>query len=108
MSDKPISVSALRRAMNTRKAKLNPHIAVAAWNNAVHVGQWVEYRAYPEAEPQLFKTRGPAIVPPAGYPVVWLAGKCGYVTCESCTPVEPPCTCLGSQLGPHYCERHAA
>lgn len=22
-------------------------------------------------------------------------------------PAEPPCTCLTSQLGPDYCERHA-
>jgi len=103
-----IDFKALVRDLRSKRAQRNPHIAVAAWNNALSVGQLVEYRGYPEAEPQQFKTRSRAEVLSGHTAVVWLHGKTGCVTLESCTPVEPPCTCLTGQLASAYCERHAA
>jgi hypothetical protein len=82
-----IDANALFRAMTSKPAKLNPNIAVAAWNNAVNVGQWVDYRSYPEADPVRFKTRSRAEVLSGHTPVVWLEGKCGCVTLESLTLV---------------------
>lgn len=103
-----IDFKAVLRDVRSKRAQRNPHIAVAAWNNALNVGQWVEYRSYPEAAPVLHRTRTQAEVLSGHTPVVWLHGKSGCVTLESCTPVEPPCTCLTAQLGPACCERHAA
>ena len=85
--DRGVRVCDLRKAMTSAKAKVNPWIAVAAWNNAVNVGQWVDYRSYPEADPVRFKTRSRAELLSGHTPVVWLEGKCGCVTLESLTLV---------------------
>ena len=72
--------------MNTT-VKECPQSAADEWNAKVHVGDEVDYRGYPEAEPQRFKPRSEATVLSGHTAVVWLAGKTGCVTCESCTPV---------------------
>ena len=71
---------------NTRTAK-NPEQEVADWNARVKVGDLVEYRSYPEAAPQTFKTRTEAQVLSGHTAVVWLAGKSGCVCCDACRPV---------------------
>jgi hypothetical protein len=86
--DAPISVAALLAAMTTKAAKRNPQIAVAAWNNAVSVGTWVEYRSViGVSEPKRFKTQTPAQMVCGPKAVVWLEGKSGCVLCTHCTPV---------------------
>jgi hypothetical protein len=60
---------------------------VADWNNLVSLGGEVDYRSHPEAEPQRFKTRTEAQVLSGHTAVVWLEGKSGCVTCESCAAV---------------------
>ena len=82
-----IAANALFQAMTSKRAKANPAIAVAAWNNAVNVGQWVDYRSDPYAQPQRFKTRCRAEVLSGHTPVVWLEGKSGCVSLESLTLV---------------------
>src|SRR3990167_1999433 len=64
-----------------------PEKQVADWNNAVSVGQLVDYRGHPHAEPQRFKTRTLAEVLSGHTAVVWLEGKAGCVTLDACTPV---------------------
>lgn len=86
-ADKPVLPSVLKRAMNSKSALRNPQVAVSVWNNAVHVGQWVDYRSHPDADPQRFKTRCRAEVLSGHTPVVWLEGKTGCVTLESLTLV---------------------
>ncbi len=71
---------------NTRTAK-NPEQEVADWNSRVKVGDLVEYRSHPEAEPQTFKTRTEAHVLSGHTAVVWLEGKSGCVCCDACRPV---------------------
>lgn len=61
---------------------------VDAWNRTVRVGDPVDYRGYPEAEPQRFTTRTVAQVLMNHTAVVWLDGKAGCVCVEACTPVE--------------------
>lgn len=82
--------NALFEAMTSRKpmAKvLNPMAQVAAFNNLVHVGQEVDYRSDPHADPVRFKTRCHAEVLSGHTAVVWLEGKSGCVSLESLTPV---------------------
>ena len=50
----------------------------------VGVGDTVEYRDYPEAEPQTFTTRTPAEVLSGHTAVVWLNGKAGCVCVDAC------------------------
>lgn len=64
-----------------------PEQQVDEWNSLVPVGGEVDYRGYPEAEPKRFKTRTAAQVLSGHAAVVWLEGKAGCVTVESCTPV---------------------
>jgi hypothetical protein len=78
-----VDANALFNAMTSKRAKVNPEIAVATWNNAVNVGDWVDYRSDPYAAPQWFKTRRRAEVLSGHTPVVWLEGKSGCVTLES-------------------------
>ena len=54
----------------------------------VKVGDLVEYRGYPEADPQQFTTRTVASVLSGHTAVVWLKGKSGCVTVEACRPVK--------------------
>nr|WP_315242165.1 hypothetical protein [uncultured Albidiferax sp.] len=68
-------------------AQKSPDQQVADWNNAVHVGQAVDYRGFPDDAPQRFKTRTLASVLSGHTAVVWLEGKSGCVTLESCAPV---------------------
>lgn len=83
--------NALFESMTSKKGsqakKLNPLAEVAQFNNAVHVGQEVDYRSDPHAAPQRFKTRCPAEVLSGHTAVVWLEGKSGCVSLESLTPV---------------------
>ena len=51
------------------------------------LGDLVEYRSYPEASPQTFKTRTEAQVLSGHTAVVWLEGKSGCVCCDACRPV---------------------
>ena len=60
---------------------------VDAWNRTVMVGDLVEYRGEPKAEPQRFRTRTVAQVLMNHTAVVWLDGKAGCVTVEACSPV---------------------
>jgi hypothetical protein len=62
----------------------NPAKEVARWNANVAVGDLVEYRSYPEAEPQTFRTRTPAEVLSGHTAVVWLEGKSGCVAIDAC------------------------
>lgn len=71
----------------TALPRKTPEQQVADWNNLVGMGQEVDYRSYPEAEPQRFKTRTEACVLSGHTAVVWLEGKSGCVTVESCAPV---------------------
>lgn len=82
-----VDANALFEAMTSKRAKANPAIAVAAWNNAVAVGEEVDYRSDPHAAPQRFKTRCRAEVLSGHTPVVWLEGKNGCVSLESLTLV---------------------
>ena len=82
-----VDANALFRAMTSKKAKRNPEVAVAAWNNAVNVGDWVDYRSDPYAQPQRFRTGCRAEVFSGYTPVVWLEGFCGCVALESLTLV---------------------
>lgn len=61
---------------------------VSDWNSRVKIGDPVEYRGYPEAEPQRFQTRTVAQVLSGHTAVVWLDGKAGCVTVEACNPVK--------------------
>jgi hypothetical protein len=90
VEETPVSPEALHKAMTSRKALANPQIAVAAWNNAVSVGQWVDYREVEDAAPQRLRTRTRAEVLSGHTAVVWLEGKSGCVCCTHCTPVEAP------------------
>ncbi len=85
--DKPVQPSVLKRAMKSKAAQRNPEVAVATWNNAVNVGDLVDYRSDPYAQPQRFKTRCRAEVLSGHTPVTWLEGKSGCVTLESLTLV---------------------
>lgn len=67
--------------------RTGPDKQVADWNNAVHVGQEVDYRSDPHAAPQRFKTRCHAEVLSGHTAVVWLEGKSGCVSVDACTPV---------------------
>lgn len=89
-ADKPVDYEAVMRLIRSKRAQRNPSIGVAAWNNAVSVGQWVDYRSDPHAEPQRFKTRTRASVLSGHTAVVWLEGKSGCVTLESLTVVPLP------------------
>lgn len=68
--------------------KNNPQAQASAWNDNVAVGAEVEYRSFPGAAPQRFKTRTPAEVLGGHTAVVWLEGKAGCVSVTACTPVE--------------------
>ena len=70
------------------KRRQSPVEMVDVWNRAVKVGDAVDYRGYPEAEPQRFQTRTVAQVLSGHTAVVWLEGKAGCVCIESCKPVE--------------------
>lgn len=67
--------------------KHNPQKEVDAWNVAVKVGDLVDYRSHPGAQPQRFATRTEAQVLSGHTAVVWLSGKSGCVCCDACTPV---------------------
>jgi hypothetical protein len=86
-ADAPVDYKAVMRLICSKRAQRNPSIGVAAWNTAVSVGQWVDYRSDPYAEPQRFKTRCRAEVLSGHTAVVWLEGKSGCVTLESLTVV---------------------
>lgn len=70
-----------------RRRRKSPVETVDAWNRTVKVGDLVEYRGYPEAEPQRFATRTVAQVLMNHTAVVWLEGKAGCVAVEACKPV---------------------
>jgi hypothetical protein len=74
-------------ASDFMKSVMSPEKQVADWNKAVRVGQEVDYRSDPGAEPQRFETRSVAEVLSGHTAVVWLEGKSGCVTLEACTPV---------------------
>ncbi len=76
--------NALYQAMTRR----TPDQQVVDWNNAWNVGQEVEYRSHPGADPQRFKTRSFAQVLSGHTAVVWLEGKSGCVTLDACRAVE--------------------
>jgi hypothetical protein len=67
---------------------MKPQAQCDAWNAAVKVGDEVEYRSYPEAEPRLFRTRTAAEVLSGHTTVVWLAGKAGCVWIDACKPIK--------------------
>jgi hypothetical protein len=62
----------------------------------VKVGDMVEYRSYPEAEPQMFKTRMQAEILSGHTSVVLLSGKAGCVSIEACKliPFNPAIECV--------------
>lgn len=70
-----------------RPRKIDPAKAVEKWNVKVSVGDTVEYREYPEAEPQKRTTRTPAEVLSGHTAVVWLNGIRGCVCVAACRPV---------------------
>ena len=57
---------------------------VEAWNTRVQVGDMVEYRGHPGAEPKTFKTRTAAELLSGHTAVVWLEGKSGCVAVDAC------------------------
>ena len=65
----------------------NPAKEVEQWNATVRVGDTVEYRDPPRAEPQQFTTRTEAEVLSGHTAVVWLNGKSGCVACSACRPL---------------------
>lgn len=65
----------------------NPQREVDIWNSRVKVGDLVKYRSYPEAEPELFRTRTEAEVLSGHTSVVWLEGKSGCVCTSACRMV---------------------
>ena len=67
-----------------KKRTHTPEQEVAEWNAKVAVGDTVEYRGHPEAEPQTFTTRTPAEVLSGHTAVVWLNGKSGCVCVDAC------------------------
>lgn len=67
-----------------------PEMAVVEWNAKIAVGDEVEYRSYPDSEPEVFKTRTPAEVLSGHTAVVWLEGKAGCVCVDACRKVESP------------------
>ena len=73
-----------------RRNTRNPEQEVADWNARVKIGDLVEYRSYPEAAPQTFKTRTEAQVLSGHTAVVWLVGKSGCVYCDACRPGATP------------------
>lgn len=77
-----------RERGDVRTRRKGPVEMVDAWNRTVKVGDVVEYRGYPEAEPQRFQTRTVAQVLMNHTAVVWLEGKAGCVAVEACKPVE--------------------
>jgi hypothetical protein len=62
---------------------------VTEWNTHVKIGDTVEYRDYPEANPQTFTTRTPAEILSGHTAVVWLNGKAGCVHIDACRKVSP-------------------
>ncbi len=79
----PVSPELLQGAMRHS----DPKVVAAAWNNAVSIGQWVDYREVADAAPQRLQTRTRAEVLSGHTAVVWLEGKSGCVCCTHCTPV---------------------
>ena len=77
------SANALFNAM-TR----DPQKEADDWNAKVNVGDQVEYRSDPYAEPQVFATRTEASVLSGHTAVVWLEGKAGCVAIEACKPIQ--------------------
>lgn len=67
-----------------RMRQHDPAREVEEWNAKVKVGDTVDYRGYPEADPQRFTTRTPAQVLSGHTAVVWLNGKAGCVCCDAC------------------------
>jgi hypothetical protein len=61
----------------------------AEWNRHVMVGDEVEYRSFPHAIPQIFRTRSKATVLSGHTAVVFLEGKAGCVAISACQPVAP-------------------
>lgn len=97
---------ALFDAMTSKKPSakvLNPLVQVAEFNNLVQVGQEVDYRSDPYAEPVRFKTRCPAEVLSGHTAVVWLEGKSGCVSLESLTVVQNPHCSLRGMLPGGMC-----
>lgn len=70
------------------KRKSNPQQKADEWNEKVGVGETVEYRDYPGAEPQRFTTRTRAEVLSGHTAVVWLEGKAGCVCVDACRKVR--------------------
>jgi len=58
------------------------------WNVNVSIGDVVEYRSYPDAEPELFTTRTEARVLNGHTAVVWLNNKRGCVSVDACCKVD--------------------
>ena len=77
----------MQETLYVRRRRKSPVETVDAWNRTVKVGGLVEYRGYPEAEPQRFTTRTVAQVLMNHTAVVWLDGKVGCVSVEACSPV---------------------
>lgn len=65
-----------------------PELEVRSWNDAVKVGDAVEYRGYPEADSQICTTRTAASVLSGHTAVVWLNEKSGCVLVSACRPVK--------------------
>jgi hypothetical protein len=70
--------------MNARAKRPDPQKEVDAWNNAVTVGDEVDYISYPGAKAQRFTTRTAAEVLSGHTSVVWLNGKSGCVATSHC------------------------
>ena len=78
----------MRETTHVSRRRKSPVETADAWNRTVRVGDLVEYRGKPEAEPQRFRTRTVAQVLMNHTAVVWLDGRAGCVTVDACTPVE--------------------
>ncbi|MDO8180185.1 MAG: hypothetical protein Q7T62_18210 [Undibacterium sp.] len=86
-----MSIRATGRDAASLFAAMTTHLPteqVKHWNQTVKIGQVVEYRSDPYAEPQRFNTICNAEVLSGHTAVVWLEGKSGCVTLDSCTPVQ--------------------
>lgn len=71
----------------TRNRLIDPVAEAEAFNAAVKVGDTIEFRAHPEAEPKRFTTSTPAEVLGGHSAVVWLNGKSGCVATSHCKPI---------------------
>ena len=64
-----------------------PEREALEWNRAVKIGDRVEYRSFPGANPKEYETESAAEVLGGHTAVVWLTGKSGCVAVSACRTI---------------------